>query len=241
LRLAVRAVREAPSLIETARMAAISQLKATDAECPVCGFVGKFGPFGEPSRPAVRCPSCFSLERHRLLALAVQRGVVSFTGKDVLNFTADLAVSRLAKSAGRYSTSNYPEQNGADFGFNIESIDLPDASYDIIACSHILEHVDDRKALAELYRVLRPGGSLIIMIPVIEGWSETYENPAITDERERHIHFGQFDHVRYYGADVRQRIQRAGFGLTEFTSGPVDSISYGLQRGEKVFIANKPA
>ena len=208
---------------------------------PVCGFTGRFRSFGEPPRPAVRCPSCCSLERHRLLALAVQRGHVSFAGKDVLNFTADLAVGRLAQSARRYSTSNYPVQDGADFALNIEAINLPDASFDLVACSHILEHVDDAKALPELYRILRPNGVLLIMIPVIEGWAETYENPAIVGERERHIHFGQFDHVRYYGADVRQRIKEAGFDLSEFTSGPVDSIKYGLQRGEKVFIAAKPA
>lgn len=77
------------------------------------------------------------------------------------------------------------------------------------------------------------------MIPMIEGWSTTYENPNIIPERERHIHFGQFDHVRYYGADVRQRASAAGFDLSEYTGSPHDCIKYGLIRGEKVFIATK--
>lgn len=239
LRLARRALGELPALIHVARMAAIAQVKAEPAECPLCGFSGKFRSFGEPPRPAVMCPSCYSLERHRLLALAVRRGRVEFKGKDVLNFAAERAVAKLAASAARYSTSNYPARNGADFAFDIEAIDLPDESYDVIVCSHVLEHVDDRKALGELHRVLRLGGTLVIMIPIIEGWQNTYENPGIVSERDRHIHFGQFDHVRYYGADVRKRITEAGFKLSEFTSDPQDSIRHGLQRGEKVFIAEK--
>ena len=43
------------------------------------------------------------------------------------------------------------------------------------------------------------------MVPIVEGWASTYENPSIVSEQERHIHFGQFDHVRYYGADIRDR------------------------------------
>jgi SAM-dependent methyltransferase len=239
LRLAARALREAPSLIETARMAAIAQLKTEAAECPVCGFTGKFRSFGEPSRPGVLCPACGSLERHRLLALAVQKGLVSFDGKNILHFAAEATTRRLTTTARCYKTSSYPDRGTANYNFNIESIDLPAESYDIIICSHVLEHVDDRKALKELHRILSPGGTLVVMVPIIEGWERTYENENVVTERDRHIHFGQFDHVRFYGADVRQRIRDAGFELSEFTSGPVDAIRYGLQRGEKVFIASK--
>jgi SAM-dependent methyltransferase len=227
-------------LLHQVRLAVVSQIKAPDGECPVCGFRGKFRGFGVPVRTAARCPACSSLERHRLFALAVERGAIVFEGKDVLNFTADAAVGRLAKNARNYRTSNWPDARGADFAFDIESIDLPDVSYDIVVCSHVLEHVDDRKALRELYRILRPGGQLIFMVPLIEGWAETYENPEIRSEAERELHFGQFDHVRYYGADIRQRVADAGFSLSEFTSEPMDSIKYSLQRGEKVFIASKP-
>jgi len=240
LLLVTQAIKEAPSLLRSAKLAAISQVKAPSAECPICGFVGKFRGFGDPVRTAAQCPQCWALERHRLFALAVQRGFIDFRGKDVLSFAAETAIGNLATEARRYRTSNYPEANGADFAFNLEAIDLPDASYDIVICSHILEHVDDRKSLAELFRILRPGGQLIFMVPVIEGWAQTYENPSIQTERERHIHFGQFDHVRYYGSDVRQRAVAAGFTLSEFTAGAVDSIQHGLLRGEKVFIASKP-
>jgi hypothetical protein len=78
------------------------------------------------------------------------------------------------------------------------------------------------------------------MLPVIEGWAKTYENPKVTSPEERKRHYGQADHVRYYGADVRMRIRAAGFALEEFTAEGEDVLTYALQRGEKVFIARKP-
>jgi SAM-dependent methyltransferase len=55
-----------------------------------------------------------------------------------------------------------------------------------------LEHVaDDRKAMSELRRILRPSGTAIIMVPLEEGLDETYENPSIVSEADRLIHFGQ--------------------------------------------------
>ena len=93
---------------------------------------------------------------------------------------------------------------------DIQAIAVPDASYDCVVCSHVLEHADDAKALCEIYRVLKPGGVALIMLPVIEGWATTYENPAVTSPEDRKKrHYGQADHVRYYGADMRNRIMGA--------------------------------
>jgi ubiquinone/menaquinone biosynthesis C-methylase UbiE len=103
----------------------------------------------------------------------------------------------------------------------------------------VLEHVDDTKALAEIYRVLKSKGVALIMLPVIEGWARTYENPRVKTAEERKRHYGQADHVRYYGADIRDRIKAAGFALDEFTAEGEDVLTYALQRGEKVFIATK--
>jgi tagatose-1,6-bisphosphate aldolase non-catalytic subunit AgaZ/GatZ len=88
--------------------------------------------------------------------------------------------------------------------------------------------------------VLKPGGVALIMLPVIEGWSTTYETKAVTTPEDRMRHYGQSDHVRYYGADVRDRIRAAGFKLDEFTAEGEDVLTYGLARGEKVFVATKP-
>src|SRR5580658_5242286 len=69
--------------------------------CACCDYYGKFGFFGEDCRPGARCPRCGSLERHRMFALAVSRGVIDFTGKRVLHFAADGCVaSQVTKFSG---------------------------------------------------------------------------------------------------------------------------------------------
>ena len=153
------ALKDSKAVIRQARLAVASHLKHQMLLAPSAPITVDFLGFGDPVRTAAQCPQCWSLERHRLFALAVQRGVISFTRKDVLNFTADISVGKMAKEAWSYRTSNYPEQDGADYCFNLEAIELPDASFDIVICSHILEHLNDAKAFAEVRRILRPAGS----------------------------------------------------------------------------------
>ena len=158
----------------------------------------------------------------------------------MLHFAPEKGLTKLLKArVGSYQSADITPGR-ADLVRNIEAIAEPDASFDCVVCSHVLEHVDDRKALIEVYRVLKPGGLALIMLPVIEGWSTTYENTAVLAPEDRMRHFGQADHVRYYGADVRDRIRAAGFRLHEFTAEGEDVLTYGLQRGEKVFIATRP-
>ena len=122
---------------------------------------------------------------------------------------------------------------------NIEALYFNDHSFDLILCSHVLEHVDDKLAFAEMWRILRPGGTAIILVPVCWGWPTTYENPAITRPEDRAIHFGQRDHVRIYGADIRDRIKAAGFTLEEYTAQEPGVSMHRLVRGDKVFTARK--
>jgi len=147
--------------------------------------------------------------------------------------------SLLKTRVGEYQSADIAPGR-ADLVLNIEAIGVPDQSFDCIVCSHVLEHVDDKKALAEIYRALKPGGVALIMLPVIEGWARTYENPKVRTPEERKRHYGQADHVRYYGADIRDRIRTAGFQLEEFTAEGEDVLTYALQRGEKVFVARRP-
>ena len=88
--------------------------------------------------------------------------------------------------------------------------------------------------------MLKPGGVALIMLPIIEGWHQTYENAEVTTPKARQLHYGQSDHLRYYGADVRDRIRAAGFVLDEFTAEGPTVPTYALQRGEKLFIARRP-
>ncbi len=126
-----------------------------------------------------------------------------------------------------------------DLQLNIEQMELDDNTFTRVICSHVLEHVDDRKALAEMHRILAPGGFAVLSTPVCEGWPETYENPDIGFGRAAMLHFGQKDHVRFYGRDIRDRITAAGFRLEEYVSVEPDVHRYGLWRGETLFIAHK--
>lgn len=227
-------------LVREFGLAARSYYYADAGECTCCGYSGRFKSVGNPMRFGALCPQCGSLERHRLFALAVKAGFAVFRDKDVLHFAAETSVTTLVKASKprRYDRSSYPDSS-ADLRLNIEAIELPDSSYDCIICFHVLEHVDDRKALPELYRLLRPGGDLLVQVPLVEGWDKTYENEGVTSARDRTSHFGRFDHVRYYGRDFRNRLTETGFQLDEFTAGGADAVRYRLLRGEKVFRARK--
>ena len=208
--------------------------------CSVCGYEGRFQAGGRPRRIDARCPKCGSAERYRLMALWLDREGGFLRGASVLHFAPEKGLAALLKTrVGRYVSADI-QPGRADLTLNIEAIAAPDASYDCVVCSHVLEHVDDKKALAEIFRVLKPGGLCLIMLPVIEGWARTYENPDVKTPEERMRHYGQSDHVRYYGADVRDRIRAAGFALTEFTAEGPDVLTYALQRGEKLFLARRP-
>jgi SAM-dependent methyltransferase len=210
-------------------------------DCTVCGYHGRFLAYGYPLVCDILCPSCSSLERHRLLALAEQQQHF-FKDRDVLHFAPEKCMRIYLQKTGMasYRTADLFAE-GVDFKLNIEDIALPENSADVILCLHVLEHVDDDKATRELYRILRPGGLLIAMFPVVEGWDASFEDPTKTTPEERLKYFGQHDHVRFFGADARKRLAKPGFAVEEFTAVEPDVSKHGLMRGEKVFLCRKPA
>lgn len=220
---------------------AVKMLGTYPRQCNICSYQGSFPAFGYPPRFDAYCPNCGSLERHRLFGLWLARNPHAVAGKDILHFAPESVVTPLVKpQAKTYRTADL-DPRYADLVLNIEAIDLPDESVDLIICNHVLEHVHTDRTLSELKRILRKGGVLLLMFPIIEGWDETYRNPAIQSPREREVHFGQADHIQYYGKDVRDNIAKAGLELTEFTAIEPDVTKHGLTAGEKVFIARCPA
>ena len=209
-------------------------------ECNLCGRTSKFHPYGDPPRVGALCPRCGSLERHRLLGLWLARNPVS--GMEVLHFSPEPVVAKmLKKSARSYISADLdPNRLEIDRVLNIEAIDLSDNSFNAVVCSHVLEHVNDEKALSEIYRVLVPGGKAILMVPIIEGWDTTFEDPTINTPQDRRKFYGQSDHVRWFGRDFRDRVRAAGFQLEEFTAEEPEVSRYKLTRGMKVFVGTKP-
>ena len=207
--------------------------------CPICGYHGKFKPwFGITLVRDNACPQCDCHPRQRLFWLWFAEDK-SKLQEPILHFAPEKSLSeRFKKLYPQYQTADLYAK--ADLKLNLEKIDLPSGSYNTIICNHVLEHVDDFKAMREMYRVLSDTGRLICSVPIIEGWESTYENTAITAETEREQHFDQRDHVRYYGRDFRDRLKSAGFNqIEEVTANGVQAAEYGLIRGEKFFICSK--
>ncbi|WP_118133330.1 class I SAM-dependent methyltransferase [Oceanicella sp. SM1341] len=206
--------------------------------CPVCGYEGRFSPVRQ--KPDLWCPACDSRPRHRLLKLWMNRELQLPASARVLHFAAEPWIGDwFAPRVAEYVTADINDK--FDLQLDMTAIDLPDARYDVIIANHVLEHLDDRKALAELYRVLAPGGMVILSVPLVDGWDETYEDPSITDPEDRLIHFTDRTHLRLYGRDFPDRVAAAGFTVRAFTAHEPDVSRHALQRGEKIFVGRKPA
>ena len=184
--------------------------------CPVCENQSRhFLPFGSPPRRNAACPHCFALERHRFVWLFFSRMSNLFDGSDkrVLHIAPERYFEPALKSkiGTGYLTADLLDPQ-AMVRMDITAIPFPDRHFDVIYCSHVLEHVqDDRRALRELYRVLKPGGWAVIVVPITT--ETTFEDPDIVDTKERLEFFGQTDHVRRYGLDFVDRLRDADFGV----------------------------
>jgi SAM-dependent methyltransferase len=188
--------------------------QGTGRYCPVCGKSSRrFCSYGVTPRKDALCVYCQSVERHRFLWLYLQRRTDLFDGspKKMLHVAPELCFEpRLGKLLGAgYLTADLVDPL-AMVKMDVTSIGYPDRSFDVICCSHVLEHVpDDRKAMREFRRVLADDGWAILLVPITS--DRTFEDPAITEPSERRNVFGQEDHVRRYGPDYADRLREAGF------------------------------
>ncbi len=241
-----RALRSAKAALERIRRRRLREYETMmvtgfTRTCPVCGYQGEFAPVGEPPRLDGLCPLCRSRERHRLFRLWIDRRGGIGKNMSVLHFAPEPMFEPILRGlAGRYVTADFMRTK-VDLKLDIEALDLPDDSFDLIIAHQILEHVDHHKALAECFRVLTPGGRMVATTPVVEAWAETYVNPEVKTARERVLHFGQKDHSRYFGRDLKDHMRAAGFDLYEFISVEPDVSTYALHRGETLYELTKPA
>jgi SAM-dependent methyltransferase len=182
-------------------------------ECPVCGWTGfQFLPLKHPriSHFDAICPKCGSNERARLAFIAMRERIKGT--QRLLHFAPERSLSPWLRGQVRDYVSADLNPKKADHVVDIMDIKFPDDSFDMIWCSHVLEHVpDDRRAMRELHRVARPGGRCLIQVPL---WHDrTDEDNTVTDHDERVRRFFQFDHVRLYGYDIEDRLREAGFNV----------------------------
>jgi len=199
--------------------------RGTDRFCPVCGrSSSRFRSFGVIPREDAMCIHCGSLERHRLLWLYLSRRTDLFDGrpKTILHVAPERCLEpALRQRLGEgYVTADLLNPN-AMVRMDITDIEYPDQSFDVIYCSHVLEHVqDDGKAMREFCRVLKADGWAILLVPITS--EVTIEDPAITEPEDRERVFGQWDHVRRYGPDYADRLRDAGFSVEVLT---VDDVA----------------
>lgn len=186
--------------------------------CPVCNLNSrKFGSVGIVSRDDAQCLFCGAYERHRLAWLYFKRKSNLFSGAPLkmLHIAPEPVFEQLfRKQLGKnYLTADLYNPR-AMVKMDVTDIQFPDDSFDVIYCSHVLEHVqDDHKAMRELLRVLKPNGWAMLLVPIFG--EHTFEDASITTPADRARVFGQVDHVRIYGRDYIDRLRSVGFEVEE--------------------------
>jgi SAM-dependent methyltransferase len=216
--------------------------------CPVCEKGSrKFATFGNPPRENAKCPSCGALERHRLIWLYFSKMTNLFDGtpKKILHVAPEKCFEpKLRKRFGEsYITADLLSPR-AKVKMDITDIQYPDETFDVIYCSHVLEHVpDDKKAIREFFRVLKQDGWAILVVPITA--DRIIEDPSIVTPAERLRVFGQEEHVRRYGPDFAGRLREADFKVRVSRVSdlfkPEEILRMGLPRAsEETYYCTKP-
>lgn len=208
----------------------------------------KFLPYGyEAQRKNVLAPSTLSLERHRFLWLYLKRRTSFFsTPQKVLHIAPEQCFFKRFKKQKNLSYLTCDLHSPlADLKADICNLPLESNTFDVVFCNHVLEHVnEDKKAMQELFRVLKPGGYGIFQVPQDLNRTSTYEDFKITSPKERQKHFGQYDHVRIYGIDYFEKLRKVGFEVTEIKCSELadrnEIIDYCLMKNEILPVCKKP-
>ena len=241
--------------------------RGRDYECPFCGGrYRKLLPGGEKlpffkdnkiigggRRINMLCPRCHSTDRDRL--------IYHYLNSNALLIKPDISLLHIAPEPSlknylkKFSNISYTSGDKFEKGYqgfyydkdtlplDLTSLSFSDNSFDIIICNHVLEHiVNEKQALNEIYRVLKPGGLAILQVPIASELMQTIENNADSDEK-RALLYGQRDHVRLYGLDYLSRLKKQGFIVNEWSPSKHSDQNflnrYAINSLEKVFIASK--
>jgi SAM-dependent methyltransferase len=216
--------------------------------CNCCeGHFRRFRPWSdEQGQLWPMCPRCGSLGRMRVdwLFLTTRTDLLE-RRRRLLHIAPEVSFAHALQRRPNlfYVSADYDSALAMEH-IDVTDIRYPDDSFDVVLCNHVLVYVtDDRQAMKEIFRVLRSGGWALLQVPLDLSRAETLEDPTVTDPRERHRIFGQYDHVRIYGRDYVQRLEEAGFDVSveEFVqtlpSSTIDRL--GLDTGETIYLCRK--
>jgi hypothetical protein len=203
-----------------------SDIDLVNRACPIChkGCI-TFAPFGTTKRENATCSECGALERHRAFWLYLKHyaGLFSNENEKILHIDTESCIIEGLKK-------NKFIQNIVDL--NIVSIkNFEDKSFDLIVCLHTLQKVrNDVEFLSEIHRVLRPGKSLIITVPMSQKHWKTIER--VKPKKNR-----------IYGKDFVSRLRESGFHARQRSV--IDLFSneqiewYGLDKKGIIFVCTK--
>jgi SAM-dependent methyltransferase len=227
-------------------------LNGDAVQCPCCGsrYI-TFLPAGLQKRANAKCIKCGSLERHRTLWLYLHENTNIFTAPVKI-----LHVAPEKQLYQKFSTLNNIDYHPIDlnpdkyaYGSKTKMMDVtamtyPDEFFDVVLCNHVLEHIpDDRRAMSEMFRVLKEGGWAILNVPVKTNMENTFEDSSVIDPKKREEVFGQCDHVRIYGKDYTTRLIGVGFmvKVTDYVSKfkHNERFRYGLKENELIYYCTK--
>ena len=217
-------------------------------ECPICKHsYRKFLPYGRVARENSLCPNCLALERHRLLWIYLKQQTNLFLDQQkLLHIAPEYCFIDRFESIQTldYITADI-ESPLAKVKMDIHEIPFDDDTFDCVMCNHVLEHLeDDRSAVKEILRVLKPGGWAILQVPFFPPIpDETLEDPNIKSPGERYEKYGQKDHLRLYGKDYPLRLESCGFKVN--VDRFVDSLSEEQVKkmallNEEIYFCTKP-
>jgi SAM-dependent methyltransferase len=220
----------------------------TRYQCPCCdwslrSFVGK----SNLSRTTDGyCPRCNSKARHRRDWMYLEPRLASADGLRILDIAPWWSVGRKLSGMPNVDYCGLdldPDAPFVDVAGDLADMPVDSDSFDGVICIHVLEHVDnDRQAMQEICRVLKPGGWALVSVPILAD-EPTREDPSVTAPEERERLFGEKTHVRYYGMDIQDRLEAAGLRVTLEPAGDIDPDvvrKHGLRYDENIFFCEKP-
>ena len=192
------------------------------------------------------CPGTLSLERHRLLWLYLDRETNFLSSNlKVLHVAPEQVFYKKFKKLKNWEYFTFDLNSPiADIKGDLTSTNFKNESFDLIICNHVLEHIeDDKSALDEMYRILKYNGISILQVPINVKRENTFEDLSIKSKIQREKYFGQYDHVREYGLDFKDRVEQAGFKVEMINYSKKISqdlvIKYGLMKDDLIPIGKK--
>jgi SAM-dependent methyltransferase len=171
--------------------------------CPICLYTGKFldKKRTHGTRRNAVCPRCGSLERQRLQVCVLDEIFSNYSGsgKAALHIAPEAVIRAiLSKRFSRYTSADLDPRR-ADVQADLRDLPFPTGSYDFVFASHVLEHIDDdMRSLAEIARVLGPGGIAVLAVPILSARTIEYPYPVPTESH--HVRAPGIDYFERYGS-----------------------------------------